>query len=83
MSSDLPELKDRMRMIRQPDRSSSHSLMTSLTMLTSLSDKFSGPRKVLVSLDFLRSLIGLVAGELAFDVNFYQERYADLRNGVE
>jgi hypothetical protein len=46
-------------------------------------DKFSGPRKVLVSLDFLRSLIGVVAGELAFDINFYRDRYADLRSGVE
>jgi hypothetical protein len=45
-------------------------------------DKFSGPRKVLVSLDFLRYLIGVAAGELAFDENFYRDRYPDIRNGV-
>ena len=46
-------------------------------------DKFSGARKVLVSLDFLRALIGLAAGELAFDEKFYKGRYPDLRRAVE
>lgn len=44
---------------------------------------FAGPRKVLVSLEFLRCLIGIAAGELAFDKAFYQDRYPDLRNAHE
>lgn len=42
-------------------------------------DKFRGPRKVLVSLDVLRLLIGLVAAGTGFDEEFYLERHADLR----
>ena len=46
-------------------------------------DKFSGPRKVLVSLHLLRCLIGLAAGEIAFDERYYRERYPDLRRAAE
>jgi hypothetical protein len=46
-------------------------------------DEFSGPRKVLVSLDVLRGLIGFAAAEVAFDEEFYLERYSDLRQAAE
>ncbi len=46
-------------------------------------DKFGGPRKVLVSLDLLRCLIGLAAGEIAYDERYYRERYPDLKRAAE
>ena len=45
-------------------------------------EKFEGPRKVLVSLDVLRSLIGLAAAA-GFDEKFYLDRHADLRKAWE
>jgi len=46
-------------------------------------DKFGGPRKVLVSLDLLRRLIGLAVGEIAYDERYYRERYPDLKRAAE
>jgi len=45
-------------------------------------EKFRGPRKVLVSLDVLRTLIGLAAAGWAFDRDFYLERNPDLRQAA-
>jgi hypothetical protein len=41
--------------------------------------EFYGPRKVLVSLDLLRTLIGLAAAGVAYDPSFYEGKYQDLR----
>lgn len=46
-------------------------------------EKFRGSRKVLVSLDFLRQLIGIAAAATCFDEAFYKERHADLRKAFE
>jgi hypothetical protein len=46
-------------------------------------DKFSGPRKVLVSLDLLRGLIGLAAGALSYEEQYYRDRYPDLKRAAE
>lgn len=46
-------------------------------------DEFMGPRKVLVSLDVLRRLIGFAAAEVAFDEEFYLKRYPDVRIAAE
>jgi hypothetical protein len=46
-------------------------------------EKFDGPRKVLVSLAFLRRLLGIVVGEMAFDEQYYRDRYPDLRRAFE
>ena len=46
-------------------------------------DKFCGPRKVLVSLDLLRGLIGLAAGGLCYDEEYYRDRYPDLKRAAE
>ncbi|WP_159013172.1 hypothetical protein [Acidisoma sp. S159] len=45
-------------------------------------DEFRGSRKVLVSLDVLRSLIGLAAAGTGFDEVTYRERNQDLRDAV-
>lgn len=42
-------------------------------------ERFRGPRKILVSLDALRILIGLAAVGMGFDEDFYIERHSDLR----
>jgi hypothetical protein len=42
--------------------------------------EFYGPRKVLVSLDLLRTLIGLAAAGVAYDPSFYEGKYQDLRD---
>lgn len=46
-------------------------------------EDFRGPRKVLVSLDVLRTLIGLAAAGSAFDPDFYLERNSDLRQAAK
>lgn len=46
-------------------------------------DKFRGNRKVLVSLDFLRQLVGIAAAATCFDEDFYKNSHADLRKAVE
>jgi hypothetical protein len=46
-------------------------------------DKLVGPRKVLVSLDLLRGLIGLAAGGLSYDEQYYRDRYPDLKRAAE
>ncbi|WP_158804261.1 hypothetical protein [Acidisoma sp. L85] len=45
-------------------------------------DEFRGSRKVLVSLDVLRSLIGLAAAGIGFDEVTYRERNQDLREAL-
>jgi hypothetical protein len=43
-------------------------------------DEFKGSRKVLVSLELLRTLIGLAAAGVAYDPTFYEGKYQDLRD---
>jgi hypothetical protein len=46
-------------------------------------DELQGPKKVLVSLELLRALIGLAAGGSTYDPTYYKGKYQDLREAFE